>query len=453
MRRALILSLLVPASLLSFAGVAAADDPLKLTAFSGVPVPTTVDLPTGHDGQVDFSAMTSGTNPATAVSVSVAGQSAPLSTSDNTSWSGPVTIPATTKAAPYTATATASNGSEQDTATASITVRTEPVITLAFTPTLPRAGGSYTVYGSIREPDGAGGLVGMAGTLTLTGPGYSSTFAVSSSGAFHHAVTKALPATWTVSFAASGYHLATSTSATLSSVSANATRFVSFDAGPEPAYLGGQITVRGYLQRYSPTLARWVAYGGQLVTISRYSPSGFVTHRTTTSTGYFAAVIRGANVVETAAWHASYGGYRVGSTLVNAPSTSTGDAVATTFAPLRLTRAYYNPPGTDTLTNAQLNREYVVITNEGTRVANLYRWVVRDFGPDHAYEFPTAYLAPGHSLVLHTGQGTNGGGHYYWGLGNYVWNNSGDTAYLQRYYDNRTVDSCSWGAGSGVTNC
>jgi hypothetical protein len=452
-RRTALLVLSIPVLVLSSIRPAAADDPLQITALSAVP--TTVDLPTGQDGQVDFSATTSGTNPAGSVSVSVAGQTAPLSTSDNTSWSGPVTIPAGTKAGSYGATATALNGSEQaqaDLAT-DIVVRTEPVISLAFTPTVPRAGGSYTVYGSIREPDGAGGLTGMPATLTLQGPGYASTFAVSSSGAFHHAVSKALPATWSVSFAASGNHLATSTTASLTSVSANPTRIVSFDAGPEPAYFNGAIGVRGYLQRYSPTLGRWVAYGGQLVTISRYSPTGFVTHRTTTSTGYFAALIRGY-AVESAAWHASYSGYRVGSTLVNAPTTSSGDAVATTFAPLRITRVYYDSPGSDfPVTNGKLNAEYIRITNMGSRTANLFRWVVYD-AVGHYYEFSTLYLSPGHSVYLHTGKGTNSGANVYWNQGYYVWNNDGDTAKLTRYYDNHLVDTCSWGStGSGYTNC
>jgi Lamin Tail Domain len=200
-------------------------------------------------------------------------------------------------------------------------------------------------------------------------------------------------------------------------------------------------------------LARWVAYGGQRVTISRVSPSGYATARTTTSTGYFAALIRGANIVESAGWHASFAGWSTGGTVVNGPSVSSGDAVAAVTAPLRITRVYYDSPGSDRpTTNTKLNAEYLRITNAGTRTANLYRWWVTD-PAGHYYVFGgNIYLSPGYSVYLHTGTGTNGGGHYYWGLGNYVWNNTGDTAYLRSDL-NYTVDTCSWGAGIGYTNC
>jgi hypothetical protein len=230
----------------------------------------------------------------------------------------------------------------------------------------------------------------------------------------------------------------------------NPTRIVGYDAGPEPAYTGGSITAHGFLQRYSPTARQWVAYGGQTVTISR---DWVVVHVVTGSTGYFSTVLRGANVVESGVWHASYAGLSSGGTVVNAP-TITGDAVATVTAPLRFTRVYYNPPGADTLTLAQLNREYVIVTNTGTRTGNLYRWIVRSAPAGHAYEFSgNIYLAPGRSVVLHTGRGTNGGGHYYMGLGSYVWNNGGGTALLQTAPPNAIVDSCTWGAGIGYTNC
>jgi hypothetical protein len=439
------------ALLLISAPVAVADDPIQIASF-GV-TPATVDL-TGADQQVDFTVVTSaGTNTVTGVSVDLAGIGAVLTSGDSTNWAGSLSVPSTFKAGTYQAVVTAvGGGGQQATDSKSVVVRTQPVISLTRTPTTPKAGGNYLVSGSIKEPNGAGVLVGMAATLTLTGPGYSSTFAVGSTGAFHHSVSHALPATWTASYAGNTTHLATSASMSVS-VSANPTRFVSFDAGPEPAYRGGSIAVHGYLQRYSPTLARWVAYGGQRVTISRVSPSGYATARTTTSTGYFAALIRGANIVETAGWHASFAGWSTGSTVVNGASVSSGDAVAAVTAPLRITRVYYDGPGSDLpVSNAKLNAEYVIITNAGSRTANLYRWSVSD-PKGHTYVFSgNIYLSPGRSVVLHTGSGPDSGGQYYWGQGYYVWNNTGDTAYLRSDL-NYLVDRCSWGDGPGFTNC
>jgi hypothetical protein len=53
-----------------------------------------------------------------------------------------------------------------------------------------------------------------------------------------------------------------------------------------------------------------------------------------------------------------------------------------------------------------------------------------------------------------TGKGTDGkpAGHRYWGRTGYIWNNSGDAAYL-RTGSNKLIDSCSWGDGSGLTSC
>jgi hypothetical protein len=445
-RKAVLLSLLVPALLIGVVSPAVADDPVQITAFTA---PATVDLPTGVDGQVDLGVQTSGTDVVRDVNVTLVGVNVSLSSTDGISWSGQLTVPSTTKAGTHAAIATAvGGGGEQVQMTAPVGIHTEPVISLAITPGTPRAGGDYVVSGVIREPNGASAPVGIAATLTLTGPGYAKTFPVGASVSFHHAVIHALPATWTASFAGDATHLPTTASKSLTTTP-NPTRIVSFDAGPEPAYFDGRIVVHGYLQRYSPTLQRWVGYGGQRIVISR---SGYATARTTDSTGYFVGLMSGSPV-ETGVWHASFAGYAVGGVMVNAPTTGPGDAVATVFAPLRITRVYYDSPGSDLpVSNSKLNAEYIRITNTGSRTANLYRWVVRD-AVGHYYEFSSLYLAAGHSVYLHTGKGTNGGAHYYWQQGYYIWNNTGDTAYLQRYWDNRVVDTCSWGDGIGYTNC
>jgi hypothetical protein len=58
-------------------------------------------------------------------------------------------------------------------------------------------------------------------------------------------------------------------------------------------------------------------------------------------------------------------------------------------------------------------------------------------------------------MYVHTGSGTNfkpNTQHVYWKSGNYIWNNTGDTATL-RSSSGRVYDACSWGTGSGVTYC
>jgi len=328
-------------------------------------------------------------------------------------------------------------------------VQTQPVITIAVSPVRPHAGGNYLVVGTIRQPDGSGGYVGMAARLTLTGPGYSSTFSVSSSGSFHHAVTRALPATWTASYAGDATHLP-ATASTSFTTYPNATRIVGYDVGPEPAYRGGAVDFRGYLQRFSPTLHRWVGYGGQRVVITRSSPSGYATARTTTATGYFAGLIHGRNVVVTATWVPSYAGWSVGSTLVNAPVVGPGDRVDTKTPPVRIARVYYDPPGVD---NSNLNGEHVMLLNIGNRTANLNGWTLRPRIGVRVFTFTTdVYLRPGQNLTIFSGSGSQTAVHFFWGQHTSIWSNAGATADLRSDLG-VLVDSCTWGDGPGFTSC
>jgi micrococcal nuclease len=82
-------------------------------------------------------------------------------------------------------------------------------------------------------------------------------------------------------------------------------------------------------------------------------------------------------------------------------------------------------PGDD---RENLNGETVRIRNEGSTPLDLSGWTVRDEA-DHVYTFPEGTtLAPGATLTLHTGSGTDGDGDRYWGRSSPVWNNDGDTA-------------------------
>jgi hypothetical protein len=53
------------------------------------------------------------------------------------------------------------------------------------------------------------------------------------------------------------------------------------------------------------------------------------------------------------------------------------------------------------------------------------------------------WLPLGNSVYIHTGKGTNSGTHRYWGRSWYVWNNTGDTAYL-RNPSGTLIDRCGW---------
>ncbi len=77
-----------------------------------------------------------------------------------------------------------------------------------------------------------------------------------------------------------------------------------------------------------------------------------------------------------------------------------------------------------------LNNEYVTFQNGGDNPLDLGGWVVEDEA-DHDYTVPDGFtLEAGAKVTLHTGQGENTGTDLYWGQGNPVWNNAGDTVYV-----------------------
>ncbi|GGK41413.1 hypothetical protein GCM10010124_37850 [Pilimelia terevasa] len=122
--------------------------------------------------------------------------------------------------------------------------------------------------------------------------------------------------------------------------------------------------------------------------------------------------------------------------------------------PIMITKIYYDPPGADTpRTNARLNREYIQLRSNRSVPTNLYRWWLRD-AQGHRYTFAgPSVLGAGRTVVLRTGTGTNTSTTRYWGLGNYVWNNTGtDSARLYNPV-NALVDSCSYRGGGTYAAC
>ncbi|MEV6597084.1 lamin tail domain-containing protein [Actinoplanes sp. NPDC051346] len=118
---------------------------------------------------------------------------------------------------------------------------------------------------------------------------------------------------------------------------------------------------------------------------------------------------------------------------------------------VQFSKIQYNSPGKDSGSNTSLNAEWVRVTNKTKATINLKGWTLRD-ASGKVYTFSSDYkLGAGKYGYVRTGKGTNGS-HRYWGRTGYVWNNGGDTAYL-RSSTGKTIDSCKWGNGSGVTYC
>jgi hypothetical protein len=69
------------------------------------------------------------------------------------------------------------------------------------------------------------------------------------------------------------------------------------------------------------------------------------------------------------------------------------------------------------------------------------------------YTFGTFSLPAGKSVTLHTGKGSNTSTNLYWGSGNYIWNNTGDTAYLRKAGTSSNTDTCSWKSVSSYVTC
>lgn len=122
-----------------------------------------------------------------------------------------------------------------------------------------------------------------------------------------------------------------------------------------------------------------------------------------------------------------------------------------TAGPVVFTRVYFDSPGSDTRSNTSLNAEYFTLKNVGSDARTLTGWTVED-NTGYTYTFGTFTLKGGASVTVHTGKGTNTSTHRYWGRGSYVWNNTGDTAYLYTSGGTRK-DVCSFSGAGSYTGC
>ncbi len=119
------------------------------------------------------------------------------------------------------------------------------------------------------------------------------------------------------------------------------------------------------------------------------------------------------------------------------------------MADIEIVNIHNNPAGEDTA--SKLTDEYITIKNVSTKSYTMVGWIVSDRTPTgketHLFYFPervngnTWTLDPGEYIYLMTGKGTNRyypktdkhgpQFHFYMQRDWFVWNNSGDTAYLR----------------------
>lgn len=102
---------------------------------------------------------------------------------------------------------------------------------------------------------------------------------------------------------------------------------------------------------------------------------------------------------------------------------------ATAEGSIAIGRIHYDAAGDD---NANLNDEWVEITNAGDASVDLTGWSVKDESATHRYPFPSGFhLDAGATVRIHTGCGPDAPTALHWCMeGSAVWNNSGDTVFV-----------------------
>ncbi|TPG19000.1 lamin tail domain-containing protein [Pedococcus bigeumensis] len=107
---------------------------------------------------------------------------------------------------------------------------------------------------------------------------------------------------------------------------------------------------------------------------------------------------------------------------------------------IRITQIQYDSPGSDKGSNASLNSEWVRITNTTAQNRSLSGWTLKD-KQGFTYRFPSFTLKAKTSVVVYTGKGSATSTKRYYNRSWYVWNNTGDSAYLR---DSKGVLKDSW---------
>ena len=132
------------------------------------------------------------------------------------------------------------------------------------------------------------------------------------------------------------------------------------------------------------------------------------------------------------------------------PVTAATEAQA--LPPVMIYKVQYDSPGSDTGSNSSLNAEYVVLKNTTRSNRVLTGWTLRD-KTGYTYRFPTFTLKAGATVTIRTGKGSATATNRYYNRAWYVWNNTGDSAYL-RTASGSLADSCVWTSkGAGYRYC
>jgi hypothetical protein len=119
---------------------------------------------------------------------------------------------------------------------------------------------------------------------------------------------------------------------------------------------------------------------------------------------------------------------------------------------LHISKIYFDSPGSDRGGNTSLNAEYIRIKNSSaSRSYTLTGWTIRDKA-NHVYRFGSYTLRAGESVTVHTGRGTNTHANRYWGQRWYIWNNTGDKAWLKNSAGT-TKDTCSYTSAGSSKIC
>lgn len=133
-----------------------------------------------------------------------------------------------------------------------------------------------------------------------------------------------------------------------------------------------------------------------------------------------------------------------GAVALNAAVRPAGANAATSC--IKLNKIYYDSPGADTGSNASLNDEWIRLKNNCAGSRDLADFEIRD-AAGNSYTFGSFTLGVDERVKVHSGKGTNGAHHRYWGRTTYVWGNTKDTA---RLYDADAllVQTCAYNSSA-----
>ena len=129
-----------------------------------------------------------------------------------------------------------------------------------------------------------------------------------------------------------------------------------------------------------------------------------------------------------------------------APFVQASPALAS--GPVKISKIHYAQKGNN------LNTEYIVFKNTSGSTVQMKGWriISAPSSDNQHYFFPKTSVAPGSTVTLYTGSGTNAAGKRYWGATSPRWDNSGDKAILKNA-SGAKVDVCRYAGGGTQQFC